>query len=108
MPHGATTTLGFRFDDERGPRFAYLTDCKEVSPAICRDIRGIPLLILDALRDKPHPTHLSLSEALVVAKEIRPGQTLFTHIAHEMEHRRTNAGLPSGMALAYDGQVIEV
>ncbi len=108
MPHGSTTTMGFRFDDARGPRFAYLTDCKEVSQSIRQDLLGIPLLILDALREKPHPTHLSLDEALAVVKDIRPGQVLFTHIAHEMDHRNTNAKLPAGAALGYDGQVIEV
>ena len=107
MPHGSTTALGFRFDDARGPRFAYLTDCKEVSPEIRRDVREIPLLILDALREKSHPTHLSLDEAIAVVKDTRPGQTLFTHIAHEMDHRGINARLPAGIALAYDGQIVE-
>lgn len=107
MPHGKTTSLGFRFDDARGPQFAYLTDCKEVSEEIRRDIRGIALLILDALRPTPHPTHLSLSEALDVARDVQPVRALFTHITHDMDHRSMNAELPPNVRLACDEQVVE-
>ncbi len=108
MPHGSTQTLGFRFDDERGPRFAYLTDCKTVDTSIRRELKGIPMLILDALRKTSHPTHLSLNEALEIVKEIQPEQAYFTHICHEMEHHATNEELPKNVRLAYDGQVFEV
>lgn len=108
MPHGSTHSMGFRFDDERGSRFAYLTDCKEVSAEIRKDIRGIPLLILDALRKKPHPTHLSLDDALEVVRDVKPGRALFIHMAHDLEHHATNAELPSGVSLAHDGLVVEV
>jgi len=108
MPHGGTETLGFRFDDQRGPQFAYLTDCKEVATTIRKDIKNIPLLILDALRKKPHPTHLSLDEAIEVVRDIKPKQALFTHIAHDLDHHQTNAELPSNMRLAYDGQMVEL
>ncbi len=108
MPHGGTESTGFRFDDAGGPRFAYLTDCKEVSPAIRKDIQGVPLLILDALRRRPHPTHLTVAQALEVVRDVKPGRALFTHICHDLEHRATNAELPEGIALAHDGQVVEV
>ncbi len=108
MPHGSTESLGFRFDDTQGPRFAYITDCKEVSAAVRKDIRGIPLLILDALRKTPHPTHLTIDEALEVVRDVQPGRALFTHIAHNLDHTQTNAELPKGTNLAYDGQVVEV
>ncbi len=108
LPHGNTESLGFRFEDKNGPRFAYLIDCKQISFAIRKEIRGIPLLILDALRKKPHPTHLSLSEALEVVAEVRPSQALFTHICHDLDHRLTNAELPAGVSLAYDEQIVEI
>jgi phosphoribosyl 1,2-cyclic phosphate phosphodiesterase len=108
MPHGSTQSLGFRFSDQQGSRFAYLTDCKEVSEEIRKDIAGIPLLILDALRKKPHPTHLSLDEAVEVTRAVKPDRALFTHIYHELEHHQTNQELPKHIALAYDGQVIEI
>jgi phosphoribosyl 1,2-cyclic phosphate phosphodiesterase len=108
LPHGRTQSLGFRFSDQHGPRFAYLTDCKEVAPEIRRELKGIPLLILDALRKTPHPTHLSVSEALEVVSEIQPGQTFFTHIAHELDHEAMNAELPGQVRLAYDGLQVEL
>lgn len=108
LPHGYTETLGFRFDNEQGPRFVYLTDCKEVPPSIRKNLYRVPLLILDALRKTSHPTHLSLAEALEVVDEIKPGRALFTHICHELEHHATNAELPPNVSLSYDGQIVEV
>ena len=108
LPHGNTETLGFRFDDARGPRFAYFTDCAAVPAPARESIHGIPLLILDALRHRPHPTHLTVEQALEVIREVRPGRTLFTHICHDLDHVATNAALPAGVVLAHDGLVIEI
>ena len=107
MPHGKTESMGFRFDKDGTPRFAYLTDCKMVPAAVRKGIHKIPLLILGVLREKPHPTHLSVSEALEVIGEIHPARTLFTHLCHEMDHHIMNAKLPPGVALARDEQVVE-
>lgn len=108
MPHGSTRSLGYRFDTPRGPSFAYLTDCKAVSTDIRKQIQGIPLLIIDALRRVPHPTHLSIDEALEVVREVKPAQALFTHICHDLDHQITNAELPKNVQLAYDGQIVEL
>jgi phosphoribosyl 1,2-cyclic phosphate phosphodiesterase len=108
MPHGSTQTLGFRFEDQRDVRFAYLTDCKEVSPSLRKELQGIPLLILDALRKKPHPTHLSIDEALAVVADIQPQKTFFTHICHDLDHQQTNSELPPNISLAYDTLTIEL
>lgn len=108
MPHGNTQSLGFRFEDDRGMQFAYLTDCKEVSPAIRRELQGIPLLILDALQHKPHPTHLSIHEALEVVRDIQPHKTFFTHISHEVDHPSINSELPPNVSLAYDTLTVEI
>jgi phosphoribosyl 1,2-cyclic phosphate phosphodiesterase len=108
MPHGLIESLGYRFDDAAGPRFAYLTDCSEVSPTIRKSIAGVPLLILDALRKKPHPTHLSIDGALDVVKNVNPGKTFFMHIAHDLDHDEVNSELPEGVSLAYDQQVISL
>jgi phosphoribosyl 1,2-cyclic phosphate phosphodiesterase len=64
--------------------------------------------VLDALRERPHPTHFSLTEAIAAAERIDARQTLFTHIAHDLGHARTCAKLPASMALAYDGQQVEL
>ena len=101
--HGPTPVLGFRVG-----RFAYLTDCNAIPEPSFALLEGLDVLVLDALRHKPHPTHFSLSEAVTVATRIGARQTFFTHICHDLSHAATNATLPAGMALAFDGQTIDV
>ncbi len=102
VPHGQFTVNGYLF--ARGERrlVAYLSDCSEVPAEIVRQIEGVETLIIDALRHKPHPTHLSVDQALAVAARVRPGRAYFTHIAHELPHRAGET-LPPGAHLAYDG-----
>jgi len=101
LKHGPLPVMGFRFGD-----VAYCTDCSEI-PAVARERLGdLDLLILDGLRRRPHPTHFNLEQAVEMAGHIGARRTLFTHIAHELMHAETNAALPEGMSLAYDGQVI--
>ena len=64
------------------------------------------VLIIDALRNRPHVTHFSLDEAIEVARQLQPKRTIFTHMSHDLGHARTNAMLPAGMELGYDGQRI--
>lgn len=101
--HGPTPVLGFRIG-----RFAYLTDCNAVPEASFALLDGLDVLVLDALRHKPHPTHFSLSEAVAVATRVGARQTFFTHICHDLPHAVTNAALPAGMALAFDGQRLDI
>ncbi len=101
--HGPTPVLGFRVG-----RFAYLTDCNAIPEPSFPLLEGLDVLVLDALRHKPHPTHFSLSEAVATATRIGARQTFFTHICHDLSHAATNATLPAGMALAFDGQTIDL
>lgn len=101
--HGPQPILGFRV----GP-FAYLTDCNHVPEASMALLTGLDVLVLDALRHRTHPTHFSLAEAVDVATRIGARQTFFTHICHDLPHQATNDRLPAGMALAFDGQVVEL
>lgn len=101
--HGPTPVLGFRVG-----RFAYLTDCNAVPEPSFALLEGLDVLVLDALRHKPHPTHFSLAEAVTVATRIGARQTFFTHVCHDLPHAATNATLPAGMALAFDGQTIDL
>jgi phosphoribosyl 1,2-cyclic phosphate phosphodiesterase len=71
-------------------------------------LEGLDVLVLDALRHRPHPTHFTLAEAQEVAKRIGARQTYFTHIAHDLPHEATCATLPPGMALAHDGLTVEL
>jgi phosphoribosyl 1,2-cyclic phosphate phosphodiesterase len=81
---------------------AYLSDCSDVPAEIIDRISGVKILIIDALRDKPHPTHLTVDQALEFARRIQPQQTYFTHVAHELAHS-AESRLPSGVKMAYDG-----
>ncbi len=106
--HGILPVTAFRFRErEGGPEFAYVTDCNAVGDQTMDALRDLDLLILDALAKHRHPTHFSLEQAMEVARALQPRQTLFTHISHSLEHAETNAGLPPGMALAFDGQVVD-
>lgn len=100
--HGQRSILGFRID-----RFAYLTDCSRIPETSWPLLEGLDVLVLDALREKPHPTHFSLSEAVDAARRIGARETYFTHMAHDLRHAPTCDRLPPGMSLAFDGLTVE-
>lgn len=93
--------LGFRIGN-----VAYCTDTSTIPEDSMPLLKGLDVLILDALRPVSHITHFSLQEAVAVAEQLQPALTLFTHTSHELEYEATNASLPPGMELAYDGQRI--
>jgi phosphoribosyl 1,2-cyclic phosphate phosphodiesterase len=103
LRHGPWHILGFRFG-----RFAYLTDCNEVPAASMPLLAGVDVLVIDALRHRPHPTHFTLAEAQAAASHIGAARTFFTHIAHDLSHQATCDALPPGMALAHDGLAVEL
>jgi len=96
--HGRFRSLGYRVGN-----VAYCTDTNGIPPAGMRLLEDLDVLAIDCLRHKPHATHLSLDEAVATAREVAARRTLFTHMSHKLEHRATNAVLPPGMELAYDG-----
>lgn len=101
--HGAQEILGYRIG-----RFAYLTDASRIPESSYSLLAGLDVLVLNALRPAPHPTHLHLEAALREATRIGAGRTLLTHLGHEMAHRTVSASLPPGVELAYDGLRFEV
>ena len=103
LMHGTLPILGFRIGS-----FAYLTDCSAIPDASWPLLTGVRTLVLDALRDRPHPTHFSVSEAVEAAQRIGTERTYFTHICHDLPHAETCARLPPGIELAYDGQVLTI
>ena len=101
--HGSRTILGYRIGS-----FAYLTDCSAIPDASWPLLSGVKTLILDALRPRPHPTHLSLDQALAVVEQLKPDRALFTHMCHDLPHAETCARLPPDVQLAYDGLTFEI
>lgn len=101
--HGRLPVLGFRFGSG-----AYVTDCSSIPSGSMDLLRGLDLLVLDALRWRPHPTHFTVDQALEVVSRLRPDRTYLTHITHDLDHAATNAVLPPGVELAYDGLTLKV
>jgi len=101
--HGEARILGFRFGAA-----AYITDQSDIPEATKEKLRGLDVLFLDALRHKPHPTHSTVAQSLKWVEEFKPRRTYFTHISHDLGHACTEATLPAGVKLAYDGLEIVV
>ncbi len=101
--HGSRPILGFRCGS-----FAYLTDCNRLADEAWPLLEGVDVLILDALRHRPHPTHFTVAEALQVVERVGPRLTYFTHVCHDLPHAATNTSLPRGVELAYDGLALTI
>jgi phosphoribosyl 1,2-cyclic phosphate phosphodiesterase len=105
--HGEIGVLGFRFGSA-----AYLTDFSELPASSRHLLMGLDDVILDALRDEPHPMHQTVEQALALVAELRPRRAWFTHIAHDLPHHETNERLRKAghahVQLAYDGMTLEV
>ncbi|RMB61095.1 MBL fold metallo-hydrolase [Dokdonia sinensis] len=97
--HGKLQVFGYRFD-----QIAYLTDVKTIAPAEIEKLKGLDILVINALRYEEHPTHLNVEEALELVSLIKPKRTYFTHISHIMGfHAEVEKQLPENVYLAYDG-----
>jgi phosphoribosyl 1,2-cyclic phosphate phosphodiesterase len=104
LPHGGLNTIGLLFTERStGRKFAYYTDCKRVPHAAVDLARGADAVVLDGLRSTPHPTHMSIEEALAVGKEIGAPATWVTHLTHLNDHAALAATFPAGIAPAHDG-----
>jgi len=104
LPHGRMNVLGFVVDG----KLAYLTDCHAVPAAVVERVRGVPVLVLDGLRYRPHPTHLTIEQSVAVAGVVGAGQTWLTHLCHEVEHAAAEDALPAQVRIAYDGLALDL
>ncbi len=107
VPHGDSEVYGYLFSRRGRKLFAYLSDCSGVPDEIAELIRGVEVFVIDALRPLPHPTHLSVGEALEAAARVQPGRTIFTHISHELP-QTSEAHLPPNTCIAYDGLTLKL
>jgi phosphoribosyl 1,2-cyclic phosphate phosphodiesterase len=103
VTHGRWTVNGFRIGG-----LAYVTDAKAIAPASLDLLRGADTLVVNALRERPHPVHLSLGEALDVIEDVRPRQAFIVHLSHELSHAAASAQLPEHVCVAYDGLRVDV
>lgn len=107
VPHGAVTTLGFLFSQGGRKLLAYISDCAAVPDPVREAVTGVEILIIDGLREKPHPTHLNIAGAVEAAQAIGARQSFLTHLTHEKCHVDRAAGLPDGVGVSYDGMKFE-
>lgn len=110
--HGKLPMLGYRVEALPGVGssvfpLAYCTDVSAVPTETWRDLVGVKTLVLDALRKRHHPTHLTLDQAIRIAEQVNSDRTYFVHMAHDLGHADTQAELPKGMFLAWDGLVLQ-
>lgn len=102
--HNRVQVFGFRFDD-----FAYLTDVKTIEPEEIEKLRGVKVLVVNALRQEQHHSHFSLQDALEFIEEVNPKRAYLTHISHTMGfHEEVQAQLPENVFIAYDNLKIEI
>ena len=100
--HGHDEVTAFRISDGMSD-LAFITDCNLIPESSLRQMEGLDLLIIDALRFKPHPTHLHLEQTLAYIAEVRPRRALLTHMGHDFQYATVSRHLPAGVELAYDG-----
>ena len=103
VPHGPISVYGYRIGN-----LAYVTDAKELPEEAIRLFHGVDVLVLNALFRKPHPTHLSISEAVAAANQVGARQTWLTHLTHRTAHADLEKELPRGIAPAFDGLTVHV
>jgi phosphoribosyl 1,2-cyclic phosphate phosphodiesterase len=96
--HGNLAISGYRFGSA-----AYLTDMSSIPEASAAMLQGLDILILDALRHEPHPTHSNVANSLKIVERLNPKRAFFTHMGHDLDHAATDAMLPLHVRLAWDG-----
>lgn len=108
VEHGKVDTLGFLFEHPAAGRFAYVPDAKRIPETTREWMRGVDLLILDALQEKPHPTHLCVNESVAIAEELGARETWFVHFSCRLDYRKVEPRLPGGIRLAWDRLKVRV
>lgn len=107
VEHADIPTTGYRLEAD-GQTVAYVPDCHAMDDATIRRLRGLDVMILDALRPESHPTHFNLEESIAVLQRIGARRSFITHIGHQMSHAQAQQALPPGMTVPHDGLAIDI
>lgn len=105
VEHAGMDTFGYRIDCN-GKSLGYVPDCHSMSEDVISKLAGVDVMILDALRRHPHPTHFTLDESVDVLQRIGANRSFITHIGHDLDHDETQRSLPEGVNVPYDGLVV--
>jgi phosphoribosyl 1,2-cyclic phosphate phosphodiesterase len=103
VPHGDMTVYGYRIGD-----LAYVTDAKSIPEAALDALKGASVLVVNALFRTEHPTHLSVPEAIDVARAVGAERTYLTHLTHDNFHADLEAEMPRGVTPAFDGLTVRI
>ncbi len=103
IPHGPVQVYGYRIGE-----LGYITDAKSLPDEAIDALKGVDVLVLNALFRTPHPTHLSVAEAVEAARKVGARQTWLTHLTHRTAHAELEKELPKGIAPAFDGLTVEI
>lgn len=106
MPHGPSETTGFRFE-QGGKSIAYATDFCAITRDMVDLFHGVDILVVDALRREPHPTHAHLGMALELVEAARVGRAVLTHLDKSMDYRAVSDEIPAHVSVGYDGLIME-
>jgi phosphoribosyl 1,2-cyclic phosphate phosphodiesterase len=101
LVHGPGESLGYRVGN-----LAYVVDCSAIPKSSWPLLKGLDVLVIDALRFRSHESHFSINEAIEIAGQLQVPRTLLTHLTHDINYPRHSAGLPEGVEFAYDGQTV--
>lgn len=107
VPHGPMAIYGFIIR-HAGKSVGYVPDCSDLDSIAIEQFQSVDVMILDALREAPHPTHLCFPQAIELLKQIGASQSYITHLCHDLEHEATQARLPTGIDVPYDGLQLTV
>jgi len=106
VQHGDNTVQGFLFRDGSGS-FAYVPDCSDMPDEVVDKLKCIDVMVLDALRYRPHKTHFTVERSVEFLRRIGAGQSYLIHMCHDLDHQETQDVLPEGISIAYDGLVLD-
>jgi phosphoribosyl 1,2-cyclic phosphate phosphodiesterase len=106
VTHSPGTAYGYRFEVD-GLTVGYVPDCNGMSGEVVSRLAGVDVMVLDALKYKPHRSHFTVDESVAVLQQIGAGRSFLTHMCHALDHAETEKNLPESIRLAYDGLTLE-